>query len=158
MARIISGEYRLGRRLLTGVADPSGLALEFSLDGARVFTHLEADKNIVKNARVIPPGFVQNVVDDLAHATVAALRKRIGVTRESRVRFLKPVYAGNRFRIDGTIAKEAGELVTVSARLTNERDQLCVEADIEVFLLGADQVRRMTPDGMLPRDLRRFFE
>ncbi len=157
MARIISGEYRLGRRLLTGVPDPSGLALEFSLDGARVFASLEADQKTVGNARVIPPGYVQNVLDDLGHATVAALRKRIGVTRESRVRFLKPVYVGQRFRVDGTIPREAGELVTVSARVHNEKDQLCVEADVEVFLLSADQVRRMTPDGMLPRDLRRFF-
>ena len=93
MARIISGEYRLGRRLLTGVADPSGLGLEFSLDGARVFANLEAKGGSEGSARVISPGYVQNVLDDLAHATVAALRKRIGVTRESRVRFLKPVYA-----------------------------------------------------------------
>jgi hypothetical protein len=42
MGRPISTEYQLGRKILTGVLDPSGLGLAFELDGNRVFTHVEA--------------------------------------------------------------------------------------------------------------------
>ena len=157
MARPISGDYRLGRRLVTGVPDPSGLGLAFSLDGNRVFCQLEANPALVGKARVVPAGLVQAVVDDLAHATVAAQRKRVGVTRESRVRFLKPLYASDTFRADGHILAEANGLYTVSARLVNAKEQLCVEAEIEVFALTAEQVRRMTPDGMIPLELKRYL-
>lgn len=157
MPRPISGDYRLGRRLVTGVPDPSGLGLAFSLDGNRVYCQVDATPALVGKARVVPAGLVQAVVDDLAHATVAALRKRVGVTRETRVRFLKPLYASDTFRADGLVVGEANGLYTVSARLMNSKDQLCVEAETEVFALTAEQVRRMTPDGMIPFELKRYL-
>src|SRR5581483_2641097 len=111
MGRPISIEYTAGRRILTGVADPSGLRLVFELDGNRVFCHVDASEAICGRAKVVPAGAVQAVVDDLGHATVAALKKRIGVTRESRIRFLKPLYVGEHFRADGTIFRDTGDIV-----------------------------------------------
>lgn len=157
MGRPISTEYTAGRKILTGVADPSGLRLVFELDGNRVFCHVDANENLCGRAKVVPAGVVQAVADDLAHATVAALKKRIGVTRESRIRFLKPVYAGENFRADATLFRDTGDILVVQARMMNKREQLCIEADIEVFPLSAEQVRRMTPDGMVPPELRKYL-
>ena len=80
-----------------------------------------------------------------------------GVTRESRVRFLKPLYKGEPMRIEGTVSKESGDLYTVAVRLIDKKLQLCVEADVEIFALSAEQVRRMTPDGMVPPELKRYL-
>jgi hypothetical protein len=157
MGRPISTEYTQARKLLTGVHDPSGLALAFELDGNRVFCHVDANDGFCGRAQVVPPGRVQGVVDDLAHATLAALKKRVGVTRESRLRFLKPLYAGEVFRADGTVFRDAGDITVVQVRLSNRKEQLCVEGEVEVFALTSDQVRRMTPDGMIPPDLKRFL-
>jgi acyl-coenzyme A thioesterase PaaI-like protein len=157
MGRKISNTYLLGRKLVTGVTDPSGLKLAFELDGNRVYCNVDANESISGRSRVVPASVIGGIVDDLAHATVAALKKRIGVTREARVRFLKPLYAGEVLRADGTLHKDGDELFTVQARLMNPREQLCVEAEIEIFGLSADQARRMTPDGMLPADLKRYL-
>lgn len=157
MGRPISTEYALGRKILTGVPDPSGLKLVFELDGSRVFCHVDAGEQLCGRARVVPAGGAQNVVDDLAHATVAALKKRVGVSRECRMRFLKPLYAGERFRADGTIFRDSGDIIVVQTRLLNRKEQLCVEAETEIFPLTAEQVRRMTPDGMVPAELRKYL-
>ena len=161
MGRPISIEYLVGRKILTGVPDPSGLKLVFELDGNRVLCHVDANEALCGRSKVLPAGQTQAVVDDLAHATVAALKKRVGVTRESRIRFLKPLYAGERFRADGTLFRDGlasgGDILVVQARLLNSREQLCVEAETEVFPLTAEQVRRMTPDGMVPPELRKYL-
>ena len=157
MGRPISTEYVSGRKILTGVPDPSGLRLVFELDGNRVFAHVDANEELCGRAKVVPPGVVQNVVDDLAHAVAASLKKRIGVTRESRIRFLKPLYAGESFRADGTVFRDTGDILVVQARFMNKKEQLCVEAETEVFPLSAEQVRRMTPDGMIPAELRKYL-
>lgn len=157
MGRPISTEYALGRKILTGVTDPSGLKLVFELDGNRVLCNVEANDALCGRAKVVPAGQTQAVVDDLTHATVAALKKRIGVTRESRVRFLKPMYSGERFRADGTISRDNGDIVLVQCRLMNKKEQLCVEAEVEFFALSAEQVRRTTPDGMVPLELRKYL-
>jgi acyl-CoA thioesterase FadM len=157
MGRPISPEYRSGRRLFFGVTDPSGLNLAFELDGSRVYTHVDPKKLQTAGPQMVTTGLVMSVADDLAHATVAALKKRIGVTRETRLRFLKPLYKDEIARADGTVTSAAGDVVHVLMRLLNAKDQLCVEGEIEIFLLGADQVRRMTPDGMVPADLKRFL-
>ena len=157
MGRPISTEYTQGRKLLTGVLDPNGLGLAFELDGNRVFCHVDANDVFCGRAKVVAAGRVQAVVDDLAHASVAALKKRVGVTRESRLRFLKPLYAGEVFRADGTLLRDTGDLFVVQVRLNNRKEQLCVEGEVEVFGLTAEQVRRMTPDGMIPPDLKRYL-
>lgn len=157
MGRPISGEYRLARRILTGVMDPSALALSFELDGSRVFSHIDSKKAVASQSRVVPAGVMMAIVDDLGHATVAALRKRVGVSREARLRFLKPAYTKDGLRADGHLLRESGGLFTVNCRIVNGDERLCVEAEIEIFALAAEQVRRMTPDGMLPVELRRFF-
>lgn len=157
MGRPISSDYLLGRKLLTGVSDPSGLGVAFELDASRVYAVVEADEKLAGRAKVLPPGSVQSVVDDCAHAAVAALKKRIGVTRESRVRFLKPLYKGEPVRVEGAVQKEAGDLFTVAVRLIDRKLQLCVEGEVELFALSAEQVRRMTPDGMVPADLKRYL-
>src|SRR5262249_7529396 len=143
--------------ILTGVHDPSGLKLVFELDGNRVFAHVDANDDVCGRAKVVPPGVVQAVADDLAHATVAALKKRVGVTRESRIRFLKPLYAGEHFRADGTVFRDTGDILVVQTRMMNRKEQLCVETETEVFPLSAEQVRRMTPDGMVPPELRKYL-
>jgi acyl-CoA thioesterase FadM len=156
MARPISGEYRLARQILTGKRDPSGLNLGFFLDAGRVMSKGEAPGN-VRQRTVTPPGYLSAIVDDLAHASLSALRKRIGVTREARLRYLKPLYGGEAWKADGNVVRENGELFTLSARIFNAREQLCIEGETEVFALGADQLRRMTKDGMLPVELRRYL-
>ena len=157
MGRPVQTEYTAGRRILTGVSDPSGLHLLFELDGNRVFCHVDANETLCGRAKVVPAGVLQSVADDLAHATVAALKKRVGVVRECRIRFLKPLYAGESFRADGTIFRDTGDLAVVQVRMANKKEQLCVEAEVEVFGLTAEQVRRMTPDGMVPVELRKYL-
>ena len=156
MARPISGEYRLARQILTGKRDPSGLNLAFYLDAGRVLSKGDAPGD-TRQRTVTPPGFLSGLVDDLAHATLSALRKRVGVTREARLRYVKPLYGGEAWRAEGSVVRENGELFTLAARIFNARDQLCIEGDTEVFALGADQLRRMTKDGMLPVELRRYL-
>lgn len=157
MGRPISTEYTLGRKILTGVTDPSALGLVFELDGNRVFVHVEASAEFCGKSRVVPPGRIQGVADDLAHATVAALKKRVGVTRESRLRFLKPLYAGDVLRADGTLLRDTGDLFVVALRVHNRKEQLCIEGEVEIFGLTAEQVRRMTPDGMIPAELKKYL-
>jgi acyl-coenzyme A thioesterase PaaI-like protein len=157
MGRPITTEYLHGRRILTGVVDPSGLGLVFELDGNRVYARGDGNDRVCGKSKVIPAGATQSIVDDAAHATVAALKKRIGVTRESRVRFLKPLYAGEPFRADGTLARDGSDLFVVQVRIVNKKEQLCVEGEVEVFALSGEQVRRMTPDGMVPAELKRYL-
>lgn len=142
--------------MITGVLDPSGLDLSFSLDGNRVFTAIEPNALAVGKAAVVSPGMIQAVVDDVAHAGLAALAKRIGVTRESRVRFLKPLYVNDTLRVDGYVLSESNGLYVLRTRMLNSKEQLGVEADVEVFALSGEQVRRMSPNGVIAEELQRY--
>jgi acyl-coenzyme A thioesterase PaaI-like protein len=147
----------VGRRIVTGVLDPSGLNLSFELDGNRVQADVVAHEALCGPAKVLPPGAVAALADDVAHAAVAALKVRVGVARECRLRFLKPLYAGERVRVVGSMGPDNGDVFVVQVKLLNAKDQPCVEGEVEVFALTADQVRRMTPDGAVPAELRRYL-
>jgi acyl-CoA thioesterase FadM len=157
MGRPISGEYRVARRILSGSTDPSGLGLNFELDGSRVFTIIDPKRSPLGEASVVSAGRMQDIADDVSHATLAALRKRVGVTRESRLRFLKPLYTRDAIRAEGHMLRDTGGLYAINIRVIDGEERLCLEGEVEIFALAAEQVRRMTPDGMLPVELRRFF-
>jgi len=156
MPRTISGEYRGARRILTGSHDPSGLNLEFLLDGSQVKIQFAAPGN-VKQRRVVAPSFFASICDDAAHATLAAFRKRVGVSRESRLRFLKPLYEGEAFKLTGQVSKENGDLFSLTCSIINARNQPVFEGATDIFALTADTLRRMTKDGMIPVELRRYL-
>ncbi len=158
MGRPISGEYRLGRQLLFGVPDPSGLDLHFELEPSRVVCTFDPSRHQPKRLRVVPSGLIQAVCDDLAHATIAALKKRLGVIRESRVRFLRPLYAQESYRAGATLAADADEgVLRIAVEFKNGKGAVVIDGEVQVFLLSAEQVRRMSPDGMIPLPLQRFF-
>jgi acyl-coenzyme A thioesterase PaaI-like protein len=157
MGRPIATDYAHARKLLTGVLDPSGLSLVFEHDGNRVFCQVDASDAVCGKAKVVPAGSVHAVADDLAHAAVAVLKRHVGVTREVRLRFVKPLYAGEVFRADATLLRDAPEITVIQVRLFNRKELLCVEGEVEVFHLSNDQVRRMTPDGSVPAELKRLL-
>jgi acyl-CoA thioesterase FadM len=142
---------------MTGTTDPTGFDMVFSREGDRVVCPLNAVGNLVGRSRVIPPGTMGAIVEETGHAAVAAMRSRIGVTREFKVRSVKPLYAKENFRVEGKIVAEQGGLFTVQCRVYNKKEQLCFEGETDVFALSAEQYRRMTPDGMISQDLRRYF-
>jgi acyl-coenzyme A thioesterase PaaI-like protein len=157
MGRPIATDFTHARKLLTGVLDPSGLGLVFEHDGNRVFCQVDANDALCGKSKVVPSGRAHAVADDLAHATVAVLKRHVGVTREVRLRFVKPLYAGEVFRADGTLLRDAPEITVVQVRLFNRKEQLCIEGEVEVFHLTNDQVRRMTQDGSVPAELKRLL-
>lgn len=156
MGRPIATDYMLANKIRTGVLDPSGLKLGFEQDGNRIYCFVDAAA-VNGRSGVVIPGVTLAVIDDLAHATVATILRRVGHTTETKLRFLKPLYAAERFRADGTILRDAGNLCAVQIRLINKKEQLCVEGEVDVFLLVNDQVKRMTPDGNVPQDLRKYL-
>lgn len=156
MGRPIATDYTLAHKIRTGVSDPSGLKLSFEQDGNRVFCFVDAAAVNGRSA-VVTPAVTLGVIDDVAHATVATILRRVGHTTESRLRFLKPLYTQERFRADGTVLRDSGNITAVQVRLVNKKEQLCVEAEVDVFLLVNEQVRRMTPDGNVPEDLRKYL-
>lgn len=157
MGRPLPNDHQVARKLVMGALDPSGLGLAFEIDGAVVSAAVDASALVASRARVVPPGPLQAAVDDAAHAGAAAIRKRVGVTREVRARYLKPLYGGDRLRIDATLHKEAGDLLTLLVRIVNGKDQLCVEAEVEIFALGLQQVKSMAPGGQVPAELLRLL-
>lgn len=159
MARSISNEYRLAQRLMFGTSDPSGLELDFQWDGNRVFALIESNPRYHQGVSLFTGGLVHSIADDLAHAALSALEKRIGMTRETKLRFLRPLYARETIRADGTIStnQAAPGSTSINVRIYNQKEQLCVEGSVVVFHLNADQIRRMSSDGMVPQGLRNFF-
>ena len=157
MGKPISSDYMQGRKLLTGVLDPSGLKLVFEADSDGVATTIEATETFCGRAKEAPPGNVQAAADDVAHATAAHVKKRVGMTREARVRYLKPLYVGDRIRATGAVIKEKQDIFVVQVKLTNKKGDVCVEAEVEIFALAADQLRRMSPDGIVAPELKKYL-
>jgi hypothetical protein len=70
-----------------------------------------------------------------------------------------PLYARDDIRADGTLSQEgaAAGATPIHIRIYNRKEQLCVEGNVTIFHLNADQIRRMSSDGMVPQGLRNYL-
>ncbi|MFH1812255.1 MAG: hotdog fold domain-containing protein [Pseudomonadota bacterium] len=138
-------------------ANPQGLRLKFERSGRRVVSEYLPPPQHQGWFGMVHGGLLAILLDELGAWTAAGLCRRIGVTRDLRVHYRRPLYVGERILLEGEIAEEKPTLITVKGVLLNERHDVGAEGEITVFPLEEAQFAKMLPGGKVPEDLKAFF-
>lgn len=137
--------------------NPQGLHLSFERSGRRVVSRYLPPPPHQGWFGMVHGGLLATLLDELGTWTAAGLCRRIGVTRDLRVHYKRPLYVGEPIVLEGEIADEKPSLITVKGVLLNERGDVGCEGEITVFPLEEAQLAKMLPGGKVPDGLRPFF-
>lgn len=121
----------------------AGLQLEFFTDGEKVVSWFRVPAHLSGWDRIFHGGLIATMLDEVMGWTTLHILKRMTLTREIRVTFLKPVYVGEEVRIEGMPLEVKGEREAVmQAFLYNQKDDLCARARGRFALFTVEAMRK----------------
>ena len=138
-----------------GPQHPSGLHLDFRVDGDAVLTDFMPEEAHQGAPQVMHGGLVTTVADELAGWALIALRERFGFTGTMNSRFSLPVRIGKLVRGRATIVRENRRVMHVDVRLHQE-DKECFSSEMMFVILDQAGAEKMI-SGPLPDAWRKFF-
>ncbi len=108
-----------------------GLKLKFYLSDEEegCFTECIISDNFCGFDGLVHGGIIAALLDEVAAWTIICQLYEVGITREIKTRFLNPVRANSKIRVEGEIIDYEGKNVTVLSKITSNKGLLLAEAE-----------------------------
>ncbi|HDQ44551.1 MAG TPA: PaaI family thioesterase [bacterium] len=133
-----------------GIDNPRGLKRRFTSDGASVFTEFIPEPWMVGYENVIHGGIISTLLDEIVVWAAYDRTGRFSVTVELNVRFLKPLYLGQRYIVEGRFLEDRGRIWLTEAEIRNPEDVLLATATAKVFPLSEEKAAALRDEFQAP--------
>ncbi|SRR5258706_12458986 len=134
---------------------PTGLRLQFAIEGDEVITRFTPSAAHEGAPGVMHGGLVTTIADEVGCWALIALRGKFGFTGTMTSRFPGPVRVGRELVGRATITKESTRVVHVDVRLGQE-GATCFTSVMSFVILDQSGAEKML-GGPLPEAWKRFF-
>ncbi len=126
-----------------GPANQHGLRLEFGLDERerRVEARWTPAGDFAGYKTMVHGGVIATMLDEGMGWALWGLAQKTGVTRELKIRFLRPVVIDHEYRVHGWVERSDDTLAVVRSAVLDGRGRVAAEATGEWALISPDKVR-----------------
>lgn len=113
-----------------GPRNDAGLRMRFFSDGTLVAAELTVPEHLCGWGNVVHGGIVSTILDEVMGWSGIWLLRRLVLTKNMSVEFLKPIMAGEKIRAEGSVVEVRGERHAVmKAKLCNGEGEVCARAN-----------------------------
>lgn len=126
-----------------GVDNPHGPQLRFLLDPAarRVEATWLAAERFAGYEDMLHGGAIAVLLDEAMGWALWGVERRVGVTRDLRVSFHRPVLVGKEYRVVGWVEAMREDGATVCAQVRTPKGRVAAEGTAEFAFVAASRVR-----------------
>lgn len=126
-----------------GPANEHGLRLDFHLDEAnrRVEARWRPAAHFAGYKTMVHGGIIATMIDEGMGWALWGLAQKTGVTRELKVRYLRPVLTSQEYVIHGWVERVEESYAVVRSSVSDARGRVAAEGSAEWALISADKVR-----------------
>lgn len=137
-----------------GTANPIGLQMRFERVGSTVCSRVTLEERFVGWERMAHGGVVSALLDETMVWTILFFERTFCVTRDLRVRFLRPVPVGEELEVSGEIVRGRERRFSrqLRAELRHHDGRLLARAEADFALLAEPQLE------LLPESVRLDME
>jgi len=130
MRKEIANPFMFKDCFFCGSENPEGLKLHFYWDeeSNKVYTELVLSKRFAGQGNIIHGGFQMGVLDEIMGWTAVYLTKQMVVTSDINIKFIKPLYVGEKITAASNMISCDGPKVLVEAELQNAKGDVCTAA------------------------------
>lgn len=139
-----------------GENNPIGLQMQFLTDGQRVYSFVTVPSAMAGWDQTVHGGIISTILDEIMGWAVIYLLQKIGVTKSMTVDFIKPIAAGKKLTVVGTIQEtRSGRQALVTGEIYADEKTLCAKATGDFAALSAETAVRLGL--MSPEYMQRFL-
>ena len=112
-----------------GPGNDCGLKMTFFTDERSVFSWLTVPEHLRGWDNLVHGGVLSAILDEIMSWAAIYLIKKITLTKEMTVEFLKPVTVGSRLKAEGRLVEHVGQRdARLEGLIYNERGALCARS------------------------------
>lgn len=127
-----------------GLGNASGLHMKFHTDGKRVVSQLAVPGHLCGWGNLVHGGISATILDEVMGWTAIYQLKMFVLTKSMSIRYLKPVFAGEQIRVEGSIVEKISEReAVVKADLYKYTGELSVCATGNFALYAPEGAKRL---------------
>ncbi len=143
-----------------GAANDCGLKMRFFADQDAVYSWVQPSGHHRGWDRLLHGGITSTILDEIMSWGAIYLLKKVILTKQMTVAFLRPVTVGSRLRAEGRVEDRSRPREAVmQGLLYDEADNLCARAEGRYALMTpkiAARLDMMGPEAL--KDFERIFE
>ncbi len=134
-----------------------GLQMRFFIEDEVVKSEFTPKENQLGYPGVVHGGILSAIMDEIMGWPMSVLHKRLGVTTQLQIRFLKPVKFGQIYLVSAHTVDAARRLWKGRGEIRDAQGTLYVEGTGIYMPFSAEETQKMDPHlTYLPGDLRVF--
>lgn len=126
-----------------GPDNERGLRLDFRRDPSqkRVVARWTPPDHLGGFGRIVHGGAISTALDEAMGWALWGLTGGLGVTRELKVRFLRPVLVRREMTVVGWIGAQEGKTTTILAELRDARERVAAAGEGTFVAISAERVK-----------------
>ena len=123
-----------------GPSNPSGLHMEFYLDGDEILSRWDPGEHYQGFHGVLHGGIQATMMDEIASWVVFLSLDSAGMTYQLTTRFRKPVYISRgMITVRAKLLRQQKRIAEIEARLYDGTDQLCAEGMANYYVMPREK-------------------
>jgi len=124
--------------------NPIGLHLDFYEDGDDIVSMWSPSQNYQGWLNTLHGGIIATLMDETAGWVITRKLQTTGVTSRLNIHYKKPVYTTDKLlTIRARIASKIRNYYTIQVELTNDKGELCDEADAIYYVQSQDKAKEI---------------
>lgn len=127
-----------------GPANSNGLRMVFHGNDDLVYSEIAVPGHLIGWQNVVHGGIISTLLDEVMSWGAIFLTRRFILTKTMTVNYHKPVMAGDRLKVEGSIENQGSEReCTMSGRIFNSKGELCASSTGIFAIFTVDSMRKM---------------
>ncbi len=123
----------------------TGLKMRFYTDEKSVISWLEVPQHLCGWSNLIHGGVISTILDEIMSWSTLYLLKKVILTKSMNVRFLKPLFIGEKLRVEGRIRQLISEREALAEGfIYNEKNLLCANSTGKFALFTNESAKKLT--------------
>ncbi len=125
-------------------SNPIGLHLEFYEDGEDIVSMWSPSQNYQGWVNTLHGGVIATLMDETAGWVITRKLQTAAVTSRLSIHYKKPVFTTDKLlTIRARIVSNVRNFYTIKVELTNDRGELCNDAEVIYYAESQDKAREM---------------
>ncbi len=118
--------------------------MKFFYDEGGISSYINLHEDYCGFEGITHGGIIVTLLDEIGAWTIFASLKKIAVTQESQIKFLKPVFTNQLLKVEGRIITHNNNLITTLSIIKNEKGIILSESENKWLIVSAETLSKIS--------------
>ena len=134
----------LGNCFACSSTNKRGLKMKFFYDKEGISSRLKLHEDFCGFEGIVHGGIIATILDEIGAWTIFACLKKLAVTQDSRIKYLKPVYTNQLLKAEGKIINQNNTIITTHSIIKDDKSNILAECKNKWLCVSSEALAKIS--------------